>query len=78
MCELNRADFMKAGRNFDKHITQEHDPWRYVFFIYYMKEKGEDELNGVEQLCWDNYQKLKTEWVPIGNTLYLCNFFWDL
>lgn len=75
VCGLTRSDFSKGGRNFEKHKNKEHDPWIYVAYLYYLEEKGEDELSGLEQACYDNFLKLKTEWIPMGNTVYLGFFF---
>ena len=57
--------------NFDKHLTEQHDPWNYVYYIYYMKEKGDDDLTGLEYHAWSLYEDKDTEWIPIGDTLYL-------
>lgn len=36
-----------------------------------MSKKGDTELNGLETAAWGNYEKRETDWLPIGNTLYL-------
>ena len=36
-----------------------------------MKAKGEDELSGLEYYAWSKFKEQKTEWIPIGETLYL-------
>merc|ERR1712203_181529 len=64
-------DFNKRGKNFDTHINEEHNQWKYIYFLYYLNQKGEDHLNGTEQLCWNDYRKYKTDWLPIGKTSYL-------
>lgn len=72
MCSFTRSDFSKLGKKtFDVHLAKEHDPWKYIFYIYYLKDKGEDAFNGLEQICWDNFVSKKTDWLPIGKTMYL-------
>lgn len=71
VCGLGRSEFTRVGKNFDCHIENEHNPWKYVFYIYYLEEKGYDELSGLQTSCYDNYLKLKTQWQPIGQTMYL-------
>ena len=71
MCGFDRGDFGKARRNFEEHITEHHDPWTYIFYILYMKEKGETELSGMEYHCWRNVQVGSTDFIPIGNTQFL-------
>lgn len=71
VCGKTRTDFNRQGKHFDHHIKIEHLPWTYIYYIYYLDHKGEDELTGLEQNCWDDFKKLKTDWLPIGKTIYL-------
>lgn len=71
ICGFTNVDFSKKNADFDVHLTEEHDPWKYVNFIYHMKKTGISELNGLEQFSFDCYAALNTQWLPIGNTRYL-------
>ena len=71
MCGNTRGDFAKKNVSFDDHIINEHDPWKYIYYIYYLKEKGEDELSGLEYLAWNGFVGKNAEWMPIGKTRYL-------
>ena len=71
MCGNHRSDFSKQSINFDEHTSKQHDQWNYVYYIYYMKAKGEDELSGLEYFAWSKFMEQKTEWIPVGETLYL-------
>jgi len=71
VCGRNRSDFSKKSKNFDDHIEKEHDPWYYLYFLYYMKQKGLDELNGLEYYAWSNYVDKSTAFLPISGTMYL-------
>jgi len=71
VCGLTRQDFGKAGKNFDKHLTKQHDPWKYVYYLYYLKEKTEDELSGLEQAILYGFSRLKTDWLPIGSSCFI-------
>jgi hypothetical protein len=71
VCGNTRQDFSKLGRNFDIHIESEHDPWKYIYYIYYLQKKGESNLSGVEYHAWTLFSQKKTNWIPIGNTLYI-------
>jgi hypothetical protein len=42
-----------------------------VYYLYYLKEKKEDELSGLEQAVIASFARLNTDWVPIGSTLHL-------
>jgi hypothetical protein len=71
VCGHTRFDFSKKNKDFEDHKKQEHDPWQYVAFLYHMSKKGDTELNGLETAAWGNYENRETDWLPIGNTLYL-------
>lgn len=71
VCGLDRGDFGKGGKNFQTHIDKHHDPWKYVYYLYYLSEKQEDELSGLEQAVLGSFNRLSTDWIPIGSTLYL-------
>jgi hypothetical protein len=71
VCGHSRFDFSKKNKDFEDHKKQEHDPWQYVAFLYHMSKKGDTELNGLETAAWGNYENRETDWLPIGNTLYL-------
>jgi hypothetical protein len=57
--------------NFDEHREHHHNEWNYIFYLYYLSKKGEDELTGLEYHAWSMFKEQKVEWVPIGETLYL-------
>ena len=57
--------------NFDNHIRQQHDPWKYIYYILYIKQKGDDELTGLEYFIWRQISNNKTRWIPVGNTMYI-------
>lgn len=71
VCGLNRETFALHGQDFDYHLEVQHDPWMYLSYVYYLEKKGKDELSGIEQTCWENYEKKNVNWCPIGQTGYL-------
>ena len=71
VCGNTRMEFGKKNENFNKHIKSVHDPWRYVFYIYYLKDKGESELSGIEYEAWMGFVQKETGWLPIGKTITL-------
>lgn len=71
VCGLTRSEFAVQNTEFDKHINDEHALWDYVYFLFYMEEKGSGELNGLESTAWDAFMRLKCDWLPIGKTKYL-------
>ena len=73
ICGYTRIDFAKAGKNFDKHIKKDHDPWVYVNYMYYQKEKKNSkyDFSGLELAIWNQFICLGTDWLPIGKTIAL-------
>ena len=57
--------------NFDEHIRTDHDEWKYIYYILYLKNTGENDLSGLEYFAWTQVEQKKTEWIPIGNTKYM-------
>ena len=35
VCGLTKDEFSKAGLDFYHHLTVEHDPWKYLYYMYY-------------------------------------------
>jgi hypothetical protein len=73
VCGNSRFDFSKKNKDFQQHKDSEHDPWQYVAFLYHMNEIGETDLNGLETSAWNSFEKRETDWLPIGDTVYLNN-----
>ena len=71
VCGNTRADFSKRSVNFNMHISKQHDPWNYIYFIYYLNNKGEEELSGLEFRAWEGFTSKSADWIPIGKTQYL-------
>jgi hypothetical protein len=48
VCGFDRGDYEdlglgKSAASFSKHQTDEHDPWLYVFYLTYLKNKNPTE-----------------------------------
>lgn len=71
VCGNERSEFSKQSVNFEVHLKEHHDPWNYIYYVYYLKWKGEDELSGLEYFCWSQFIEKKTNWIPVGDTMYL-------
>ena len=71
VCGNSRSTFISCGTSFDPHITKDHYFWNYIYYILYLKEKGYAELTGLESVIWQNYIRGKSNWLPIGDTIYL-------
>jgi len=65
ICNINREDFETNGTSFEKHVTDDHNMWKYLWYIVYLEEKDRSELSGIEQYCVETFQQLSVKWLPI-------------
>ena len=55
---------MKEGKDFKQHIQHDHDFWKYVKFLAYLKGKEKEDLNGFENTIWANFSAKLIDWIP--------------
>merc|ERR1711871_797046 len=48
ICSIDRYTFDRQGTPFDIHIKQEHNMWKYLYYLVYLKTKDETEYSGLE------------------------------
>lgn len=51
ICNINREDFETANISFVDHIRDDHNMWKYIWYIIYLGEKDPTEFDGTEQFC---------------------------
>ena len=71
ICNLEKYVFLKNSLGFEQHITNEHNLWNYVFFMYNLKHKSLTDMNGIESYI---HQKIYTDditWIPLRRALSL-------
>jgi hypothetical protein len=54
----------KAGKNFSEHISDFHNIWKYLYFLIYLNSKNKENINGIEDIVYDQFINGKAEWVP--------------
>jgi hypothetical protein len=70
VCGAEKSDFDKKRRDFRHHVNTQHTPWKYIFFINYLKNMNSEDLSTIETDIFKNY-KDNTDWIPYGDTLSL-------
>lgn len=65
ICSLSRSQFDHLNL-FEHHIEFEHSPWNYLFFIYNIRFKQEEERRGLEVYVSELQKIGDTSWVPMG------------
>ena len=51
ICSLDRNTFEKNSKGFEYHLTVEHNPFNYIFYMYTLKMKFETEYSGMDRYC---------------------------
>ena len=60
---------MIQGVDFKKHISDEHDFWKYVKYLSYLHSKEKEDFTGFESLIWQNYCQKKIDWIPSADRI---------
>jgi inositol 1,4,5-triphosphate receptor type 1 len=72
ICNIARDDFEAAGVPFEQHIKNDHNMWKYLWFLIYLDEKDHTEFDGIEQFC-ATLDIGSTRWLPIRKARVLSN-----
>lgn len=71
VCLNTKSSVEDMNVDFTAHKEIDHSIWLYVYYIKYLKEKRQIDYTPDEHLVWKNYKNEGTEWIPIGETLYI-------
>jgi len=71
ICNIDKTEFSKKGKNFNEHNQSEHNPWDYIYFLVYLHEKNKEDFNGTESYIFEKYKKQDISWFPIEQALCL-------
>ena len=69
MCGFKKIDFEKY-MPFKDHL-HEHDPWKYINLLFYLKIKNPNDYTGHENYIHKRQQNKQVSWIPIGKTMTL-------
>ena len=67
ICNIDREDFETSNILFSDHIKNDHNMWKYAWFMIYLDEKDHTEFDGIEQFCFELIEKHdnSTRWLPL-------------
>jgi len=71
VCGIDDSRFLEVKKSFETHVSVEHEIWNYLYYLFYLKSKGETELDGDELSVWSCLRGDSTDFMPEGNTKYL-------
>jgi hypothetical protein len=65
ICNFDRFELDKnAEGGFDRHISQDHYLWAYVFYIVHLECKDDTDYTGIESFVSEQYENGDISWVP--------------
>jgi len=64
ICNINEETVRGCGQKYDAHCNVDHDPWNYVYYLFYLKKKGEKDLDGNEYSVWVDYNDRNVDFMP--------------
>lgn len=67
VCNIDREDFETSNVDFEDHIKNDHNMWKYAWFMIYLDEKDKTEFDGIEDFCFDILSRKdgSTRWLPL-------------
>ena len=68
ICGLDRWQFEKNGKDFNKHVEKKHFIWSYVNFLIYLIVLGRENANGIETLIMNKIANNQLNWIPYERT----------
>ena len=77
ICGLDRVQIdrdTEEGYDFQKHRTEDHYIWNYVFFLIYLSDKNTSDMNGVESSINEQVMNEELAWIPLLRCLQCIKF----
>ncbi|RZK01728.1 MAG: ion transporter [Flavobacterium sp.] len=73
ICGLQRSEYERTD-NYEKHISKEHNMWKYLAYLVYLQEKSKlyiTDFTDLEDYVLDRYKNQDYMWIPVGRSLTL-------
>jgi hypothetical protein len=64
ICGIDRWKLEQQAVDFDDHINNVHNKWKYLFFLIKLSLADKRDYNGVEFHIWEFYMKNNSSWIP--------------
>lgn len=71
ICSMSRQMFLRVPGGFSQHISEEHNSWSYLFYIYGLGKKDMTEYDGLESYVSDQLKHDQMDWIPQMRALSL-------
>lgn len=64
ICQINRDNAMNSNIDFDKHTSEKHSLWNYVYFITYLHINNPNDFKNLESFVWNKIHNKDISWIP--------------
>jgi hypothetical protein len=64
ICNIERGEFDRWAEGFQKHIKGDHNLWKYVYLLTYLRIKERTEMTGTESFLAAQLEDCSTRWFP--------------
>jgi len=71
ICSVDRYTFDKVGTPFDIHIKQEHNMWKYLYYMVYLGLKDSTEYSGLESYVAGLAEEESVGFYPVHKAMCL-------
>ena len=68
ICQLTRDNSLRKNIDFDKHISEEHYLWNYLYFLAYLHISDPNNLNSIENEVWEKLEQQDIKWIPMDQS----------
>jgi len=69
ICSMKSDLFDRQALGFAHHIKYDHNMWNYLYFFIHLNNKDKDEYTAAEEYIYEQRQKGKNEFFPIGRAI---------
>lgn len=73
MCGYDRPTLDRSGSGFEQHINKEHNMWKYLYYVVYLRGKDETEYTGLETFVAEMIEEEDMGFYPTDKALCLDN-----
>lgn len=75
ICGLTPNDFVNSKNTFKNHCHDEHSPWKYIYYLFYLNTIDEHDFRTVDHEIYGKFKLHNIDWIPQGKTIFLSKFF---
>jgi hypothetical protein len=68
---LEKYQFDTKGQGWNAHIFEDHNAYAYMYYIFYIQDKKENNCDGLEKYIKEKIDSSSVDFFPMGKALCL-------